>query len=79
MTSPTSTPPPTFGSIPQHLWDKTPPLKDTSATGSLSVLNQYIRGPRGRAHGSWGYTTLRTAYGSESDTLFAVALERLKS
>ncbi|KAK4041885.1 hypothetical protein C8A01DRAFT_34134 [Parachaetomium inaequale] len=78
-TTTTSTPPPTFGPIPQHLWDKSPPLKDTSASGSLSVLNQYIRGPRGRAHGSWGYTILRTAYGPESDALFAVALERLKS
>jgi hypothetical protein len=32
----------------------------------------------GYAHGSWGYTVLRTVYTPESDTLFPAAIERLK-
>ena len=60
--------------------DHSPPLpKDTRATGRLRSLDEHISFPCGRAHGSWGYTILRTAYGPDSDAQFAVALERLKS
>ncbi|KAK4112963.1 hypothetical protein N656DRAFT_797517 [Canariomyces notabilis] len=72
-------PPPTFGPVPQHLWDRSPPPKDRIASGRLNRLDWYIGLPRGHAHGSWGYTILRTAYGPGSDALFAVALDRLKS
>ncbi|KAH6635946.1 hypothetical protein F5144DRAFT_600725 [Chaetomium tenue] len=54
-------------------------MTNISATGSLGALNQFIRAPRGRTHGSWGYTILRTGYSPESGVLFTVALERLKA
>jgi len=71
-------PAPTFGPIPPSLWDDNPPVKSSTAQQNLRALNQYIRGHRGHAHGSWGYTVLRTAYTPESDVLVPVALDGLK-
>jgi hypothetical protein len=72
-------PPPTFGEIPNILWNfNSEPRKDTTSASDLGSLNHYIGFPRGYAHGTWGYTMLRTAYTPESDALFPIALERLK-
>ncbi len=73
-------PAPTFGRIPPSLWDESkPPLKNSTACFNLQQLDQFIGVPRGHAHGSWGYTVLRTTYTPEADTLFPLALARLKS
>ena len=73
-------PAPTFGRIPLSLWDqRNPPPKDSTACFNLRQLDRYLIVPRGHAHGSWGYTVLRTAYTPESDALFPIALARLES
>lgn len=70
---------PTFGPIPPSLWGNNPPATSSTARDNLRALNWYIRnGHRGRAHGSWGYTVLRTVYTPGSDALVALALDRLK-
>lgn len=54
--------PPTFGRIPSNLWNDEPPAKEHNATFRLRQLDQRLGYSQGRAHGTWDYTVLRTAY-----------------
>ena len=76
---------PTFGPVPEPLWVSSEryPKKAPRARFHLQQLHQQIRystpdSSWGYAHGSWGYTVLRTVYTPESDALFPAAMERLR-
>jgi hypothetical protein len=69
---------PTFGPIPSNLWNEEPPKKEPSVRCNLRDFDQLLKSYRGYAHGSWGYTILRTVYTPESEVLFPAAIERLK-
>ncbi len=70
-----------FGQIPRSLWDeRMPPFnKSSTACFNLQQLDKFLVVSRGHAHGSWGYTVLRTTYTPESEALFPIALARLES
>jgi len=76
---------PTFGPVPEPLWASSEryPKKAPRARDHLQQLHQQIRystpdSSWGYAHGSWGYTVLRTVYTPQSDALFRAAMERLR-
>lgn len=72
---------PTFGPVPRSLFDDNLPQRPSKARCNLRQLDKQLRwgALEGHAHGSWGYTVLRTAYTPEADELFHIAIARLKS
>ena len=75
---------PTFGPIPPELLAPEPGHSGRQARFHLKSLDAYMevskelsKHPYGM--GSWGYTVLRIVYTPESDTMFPIAMERLRT